>query len=416
VSSPSTGPIPSSAAASGWCEGQEVPIRSAPASGAGGALRAGLLPGTDRRDELSPLRRRRGPPLALRGLHRGPGQAEPLPAVARRRDLHPPGDRLRSGMPGAPDRHTIGFDFDFYTSQALGRYNAQIEGFMIFHTDPVRGRGPPVSGAPGPGVPVELPQRPDPAALLVPGLRHGLGSGGGIRQRRDSEGTSRRSPSPRAPAVGLDPADRAALLRVPHRHGQPAPHRNLDFTLLQVNFESGDRFQHRGRTRVRAAQRPFTIHGSGEDAIRSRRATTTPGPGPRGSRPPVDAPCRVASTWAAFGLLDGTRTQMVLRQGTIRPRGGVSLSTDYQRNEVRLPRGTSTRTWSVSRVLEPEPADVVHRQRPVRRRLSRHGALRPGPLDRPPGNDIFLVWTHNWQNEVARLLDREFTTLSRVGR
>ena len=32
-----------------------------------------------------------------------------------------------------------------------------------------------------------------------------------------------------------------------------------------------------------------------------------------------------------------------------------------------------------------------------------------------PGNDIFLVWSHNWQNEVARLLDREFTTLSRGG-
>jgi hypothetical protein len=32
-----------------------------------------------------------------------------------------------------------------------------------------------------------------------------------------------------------------------------------------------------------------------------------------------------------------------------------------------------------------------------------------------PGSDVFLVWTHNWQNEVARLLDREFTLLSRGG-
>ncbi|MFW6200771.1 MAG: DUF5916 domain-containing protein, partial [Gemmatimonadota bacterium] len=43
------------------------------------------------------------------------------------------------GAEGIPDRHTVGADFNLYTSSFLGRYNAQLEGFMVFHTDAADG-------------------------------------------------------------------------------------------------------------------------------------------------------------------------------------------------------------------------------------------------------------------------------------
>jgi hypothetical protein len=32
-----------------------------------------------------------------------------------------------------------------------------------------------------------------------------------------------------------------------------------------------------------------------------------------------------------------------------------------------------------------------------------------------PGNDLYLVYTHNWRNLETDLLDRHFQTLSRGG-
>ena len=34
---------------------------------------------------------------------------------------------------------------------------------------------------------------------------------------------------------------------------------------------------------------------------------------------------------------------------------------------------------------------------------------------RRPGSDLSLVWTHNWQSEAERLLDRDLVRLSRGG-
>lgn len=102
--------------------------------------------------------------------------------------------------------------------------------------------------------------------------------------------------------------------------------------------------------------------------------------------------------------------------GTIRPRRGVSLTSEYERNEVRLDQGAfNTNLMRVSGAwnLSPFTSLVGSVQYDDVTRVM--GLFARGRWIVRPGNDIFLVWSHNWQNEVARLLDREFTTLSRGG-
>lgn len=188
--------------------------------------------------------------------------------------------------------------------------------------------------------------------------------------------------------------------------------RSFDFTFVQLNFESGDRISLEAETAFERLERRFTIHGSGKDAI-----VIEPGDydlwswsvGVRSAgRRRVSG--NVDLNWSDFW--EGQRTRMDIG-GTVRPRLGVSISTSYQRNEVRLPQGNFDTNlirlsgdWNLSplasitgNVQYDDVSQVV-------------GLFARARWIVRPGSDIYLVWSHNWRNEVARLLDREFTTIS----
>ena len=319
--------------------------------------------------------------------------------------------------PAPPHGHTIGADFDLYTSQALGRFNAQIEGFMVFHTDPVAGGD------------LLSPERrargfrwsfPNDLVRLHSSYRDfGIGWDPpvGFAQRR---GFRRHQPTltiaPRHPQW-------RTIRRTQHQIAfeyltdmdNRLLNRNLDFTFLEVNFESGDQFDIEAGRGFERLQRTFTIHGSGEDAIRIPAGDYE---GWSWSASFRTAGRRTLSGRGGFersDFWDGVRSRFDA-SSTIRPRRGVSLSADYQRNEVRLEQGDfDTNLVRLSGAWNLSPLTTLTGSLQYDDVSSVVGLFARARWIVRPGSDIFVVWTHNWRNEVERLLDRELTTISRGG-
>jgi hypothetical protein len=328
----------------------------------------------------------------------------------RSSDLDSDGER-------ASDRHTIGGDFNLYTSRALGRYNAQFEGFMVFHTDPEEG------GA------LLSPERrtrgyrwsfPNDLVRLHSSYRDfgvGWNPAVGFASRR---GFRRHQPTL---TIAPRPARWESIRQTEHQlyfeyltdMDSRLLTRAVNVKFLQLNFESGDRVSIEGGRGFERLQNSFTIHGSGDDAIvipaGDYRAWSWSAGAQSAGRRTLSGGVDVEQT----DFWDGERTRMDFR-GTIRPRRGVSLSTTYQRNEIRLEQGsfdTNLVRLSGSWNLSPMTSFTGNVQYDDVSRVM--GLFARARWIVRPGNDIFLVWSHNWQNEVARLLDREFTLLSRGG-
>jgi len=315
-----------------------------------------------------------------------------------------------------PSGHTLAGDFDLYTSRALGRYNVQMDGFFLYHTDPLEGGDLLSPERRGRGYRISFPNDLIRAHYSYRDLGTGYDPAVGFTDRSGFKRTQ--------PTLTIAPRPQQwALVRqiewqIRYLHLTDFDDRlltqELDFTLLRLNFESGDRFNVDTGRSFERLERVFSIHGSGEDAIRipvgdyegwwwSTRLQT--------------AGRRTLSGNAAITRADfwsGERTEFGLG-GTIRPRRGVSLGLDYERNEIRLAQGdfdTNLMRVSASWNLNPLTSLIANVQYDDVTRIL--GLFARARWIVRPGNDIYLVWTHNWQNQLEQLLDpREFTTLSR---
>ncbi len=107
----------------------------------------------------------------------------------------------------------------------------------------------------------------------------------------------------------------------------------------------------------------------------------------------------------------------------IRPIPGIDLETRYERNDVKLPQGDFvTNLYRIEGSWDPTPWIGFTNQLQyddVSQVLGLFARLR---WILKPGNDLFLVYTHNWQDFDSGLLDEpmdpglmSFQTLSRGG-
>lgn len=114
------------------------------------------------------------------------------------------------------------------------------------------------------------------------------------------------------------------------------------------------------------------------------------------------------------GFWDGARTRMNGRV-TFRPNPGISVSTSFEHNDVSLPRGDFSADvyevegqWNANQWIGATTQLQYDNDSGVVGLFARlRWIVRPG-------NDVFLVYTHNWRNLGTGLLDnRELTTLSK---
>jgi hypothetical protein len=322
-----------------------------------------------------------------------------------------------AGAAALEDRHTVGADFDFFTSQFLGQYNAQVEGFLLYHTDPLAGGDVSASERRASGLDLAFPN--DLVRVSTSHREFG-------EQWNPALGfVERRGFRRHAPQLTFAPRpERWDFIRQTE-HGIEFEYltdlndrlltRNLEITPLQINFESGDRLGFEIGRNFERLDRTFTVFGSGADAIRIL-------PGDYDS-----------DTWSVSGSTTGRRILSGTLEfehsefwsgerdtldvsGTIRSRGGMQLTTTYQRNEVSLPQGDFDTNlvrlswaWNLSpwtsltgNVQYDDLSEVVGLYARLRWTVQ-------------PGNDVFLVWSNNWLYDDGPLADSRFSTLSSGG-
>ncbi|MCA9737646.1 MAG: hydrolase, partial [Gemmatimonadetes bacterium] len=298
-----------------------------------------------------------------------------------------------------PDaQHTAGVDVDLFTSRLFGDKNAQFEAFVVWNSDPDAG---------APGAPAK-----STGDLTARGLRFDFPNdlwSGHLSYREFGSAYD--------PAVGFVTRNGFRRVEPSLRYG-PRPQgltwlrrmqfgvtfrsmwdlesqlleRSWDLNLLELQFESGDNFEISYGSQYEYLDESFEvssgipIQAGGYDTRELRASVRTAG------RRRVSG--RVS--FSDGGFWNGDRTSWDLNV-TVRPNPGISLGTGYEINDVRLPQGAFRTNltniqgaWDISpwasvtgNVQYDDVSELVGLFTKFRWILS-------------PGNDLFLVYTHNW--------------------
>ena len=116
------------------------------------------------------------------------------------------------------------------------------------------------------------------------------------------------------------------------------------------------------------------------------------------------------------GFWDGDRTRLNAR-ASFRPNPGISISTNFEHNAVSLPRGDFTAdVYEIEGEWNPNQWISVTNQIRYDNDSDLVGLFARLRWIVRPGNDVYLVYTHNWRNLGLDILDdRDLITLSRGG-
>jgi hypothetical protein len=183
-----------------------------------------------------------------------------------------------------------------------------------------------------------------------------------------------------------------------------------DFTVLGVNFHSGDEANFELTHLRERLEYDFDIHEGVTIPVGDYETL--------GWRASV----RTASNRIVSGRVEvsggefwsGNRSAYEF-WGTVRPASGVSFSTRYEHNGVKLPEGDfSTNLMNLDLNLQMSPWTSFTSNLQYDDVSKIVGLFARFRWIIRPGSDLFLVYTHNWLNMDGGLLDRfSLTTISR---
>lgn len=324
-------------------------------------------------------------------------------------DTLPPTTRLR-------DRHTVGWDLNLYTSRFLGTRNLQFEAFGVLVTDPVGDGGTSLGDRSTRGIRLNYPndvwrmhaslrefgEAYDPAVGFV--------SRTGFRRFQPTF-----SWNPRTPSVSwLRQLSFEFFWEYLTDLDGRLETRQEQFTPLDLSFESGDNLDLEATRLYEWIDSPFSI------------------------RPDVVIPAGAYLNWEwALGIRSAGRRRLsgnasLSRGGfwsgdrtglnastTVRPVPGWSFSAHYERNDVDLPQGSFvTNLGRLSAAWDVTPLASLTGNVQYDDVTKVVGLFTRARWIIRPGNDLFLVYTHNWRE--GELLGepegrRRFETLSRGG-
>ncbi len=122
------------------------------------------------------------------------------------------------------------------------------------------------------------------------------------------------------------------------------------------------------------------------------------------------------ATVARGGFWDGERTRYSVR-ASFRPNPGVILSGNFEHNDVTLPRGSfNADVYEIEGEWNPSQWVSLTNQVQYDNDSEIVGLFARLRWIVRPGNDVFLVYAHNWRNLGEDILgDPNLTTLSRGG-
>ena len=312
------------------------------------------------------------------------------------------------------DRHSAGVDLNLFTSRFLGDKNLQFEGFFVWNSNPTPATDFSSGDLTARGVRLDFPNDVWQGHLSYREIGSAYDPAVGFITRNGFRRVE--------PQVGWHP--RASSVSWIRRFNFSAQLRNLaaldtgqleerqwQFTFFGMDFESGDNFSVSATRQFEYLDSDFEIH----DGIFIQLGTYTNWQytfrGRTASRRRVSGNL----TMEDEGFWNGDRRRYQVGV-TLRPNPGFSISTNYERNDVALPQGNFqvnlarvTGAWDISpwasvsgNVQYDDKSEIV-------------GLFARARWILRPGNDLYLVYTHNWRNLQADPLGRDFETLSRGG-
>ncbi|MEJ2539288.1 MAG: DUF5916 domain-containing protein [Gemmatimonadota bacterium] len=324
----------------------------------------------------------------------------------RATSAYPDGTRLE-------DRHTAGVDLDFKTANFLGNKNLELEAFWVWNSNPWPSEERTLSELTARGFRFNFPNDIYQAHLSYREFGdHYDPAVGFVRRNNFRRVEPRVAWAPRPASVAwlrqlewslqyrqLSDLKTGRLLE-----------RTWDFGLLEMDLESGDNFELQLTRQYEYLDQAFELGGQeilpGEYVTWETRLVAR-----SANQRRVSAEAQVARG----GFWDGHRWRYS-GELSFRPLPGYSVSVDYERNDVSLPDGDFATNlvrlngaWDISpwasitgNVQYDDVSDVV----------GLFGLLR---WIVKPGNEVFLVYTHNWERlgPDQDPLDRRYATLSR---
>lgn len=308
------------------------------------------------------------------------------------------------GIDSLPARQTVGVDVDLNTSTFLGDKNVRFEGFYVWHTNPAS-TATPARERSSRGVRLAFPQDAWRAHVSLREFGREWDPAVGFAPRR---GFRRLQPS-----VAWSPRPRWRAVRqldfeVSFEHLTDLSGRletqRLSLTPVDIRFESGDRLEWEWTRAFERLDVPFAIASgvvlpAGDYRFDDMELSVS-----SASRRRVSAGGSLR--WGEFW--SGTRRQV---DGglTIRPTSGVRVTFEGDRRLVRLPEGRfATTLGRLSAQWQASPwtaATATVQYDTVSRIAGLYSRLR---WIVRPGSDVYVVYTHNWQQH-----DTRWSTLSR---
>jgi hypothetical protein len=307
---------------------------------------------------------------------------------------------------GGKDHHTAGLDAAFSTSRFRGDQNLDFNAFFLWTSNPLD-----PEGSSGFGATLRYPNDPWTASLsafeLQPGYDPALGfvERRGIRQYQPEFEWSPRfdnHPWIRGVDMGVEAIVQQDMQNV-------LLSRELELTVLQINHHDGTSYRFRVTPQYERLEEDFEISDS----------VVLPAGGVyQFTRYEVDAespehlPVSVSTEVEWGDFFSGRRRDLGVRLD-VRPRRGVSLSLEAERSFLDLAEGSFTAdVYRASASTQFSPwVSLANRLQydTVSRELGWQIRFR---WIRRPGNDVYFVYTHNW-NEVLDVGGRRrMTTLN----
>ncbi len=311
------------------------------------------------------------------------------------------------------DRHTAGVDVELATRSFFGDNNAELEAFFVWNSEPDRNVQSGVGDLSARGLRLNFPNDVWSGHLSYREFGAGYDPDVGFVNRNDFRRVE--------PRIGWSPRpERIAWLRQLNFDAQfryltglgtgIVEERLWSLGVLGLDFESGDFLNFQIDRGYEFLDRPFEIvdgvdigQGGYTTWNYQVRAGTT------GRR-------RVSVfsflNWGDFW--NGKRTGINGRI-SFRPIAGVNLSTNVEHNDVRLPQGDfSTNVYGLDAEWTPTPWVSAITQLQYDDQSEIVGLFTRLRWIVRPGNEIFFVYTQNWRNYGAGILDeRGLVTLSR---
>jgi hypothetical protein len=301
-----------------------------------------------------------------------------------------------------PDRHTVGVDLDLFTSTFLGDKNLQFEAFYVQTTKSTEDDLSTTWDRSARGIRINFPNDLWRAHCSYREFGENYEPAVGFVRR---VGFRRVEPSvsyaPRPESISFIrqvrwQAETEFLADLDNR----LLTRRLEFTLLDIRFESGDDFNFQFTNRFERLDEDFEI----SDGIVIPVGDYTYNEYELSFR---SANQRAVSTDIEFNrgqFWSGERTGVELGL-TVRPASGVALSADWEQNDVDLPEGSfdtklarfnmdwQFNPWvSVTGILQYDNVSKIY------------GLYSRFRWILQPGSDLYFVYTHNWLSEIDGII------------